>query len=485
MPISLVPGSTGAINAGGSGQQQNPFEGFAQQLLAAKQMQRQEAMQQLEWMANMAERSRGKFLPDPAEVDKLVKKAGLPKMMTSEGGGDTAAMFKGIGESAAKMEGLESNRITAATEASQAQTAASKAQTGQITLETEHAQMLQNLEAILADDAAPSEKKSQASLMLMAAGKLTPEAGALMSATPSQRSAVMDTIVKRATGEMTDTEKSKYIIEQATATKDDFDSIDDARKYWGAILSGQTPTVMPKISPAKLKDNLMLYATGAELGLSPQMMNEYIAAKGDVSKIKNWPAAIKTTAMKQLEIMEKELGLKAREVAVAERGVAVSEREEKSASAKRIADAWAALSKGEDEELAMAFNAMRQAQLSKNPLAPKIVEAIQDKMAAKFGLVPVETKSILGLWTSRGYEFGGKSDSEALKDVTTETGGDMGAGLFNPAVMGGAITRTLKAPMDIENAVIKGAPGAVKAGAEEIADFIEKFLKGAYQGATQ
>lgn len=478
MPVTSVPGLAGVIDVSGQ-RQANPLQDFVESVTKAQQVQRSEAMDKLQWMASMVTKSGGRFLPDPKEAEKLAKAAGLPKMLTQQGGGD---MFAGMGQAAQQAEHLNTEQMQSAIAANQAATAQSGAQTARINQQNDQDKMDAELQAKAADPSLPQETRADATKALMIRGKMTRDMAVFTSASPEQQTAMWDAAVAKETGDLTPAEKERYVMEQVAKNKDDFGTPEQARQYYQAVVNHQQPPPesMPAVSPKKIMDAIAVWSAAAEANLTPELTNELFAAGGDVSKVPNWPKDIKTVAMQRLDIERQNLDLgrrqaavQERQAAVAERGVAVAERQEESETALRFSQAWKALQAGGTDvaDILKGFEAVRTAKLAGRPVDKAISAHLEELLAGQFGMQKVEAHGIIGRWIGSGYTFeagGGAADPNAAVTPVSQTTNDKGTGLGVSNIGGAGL---------VSPETLRELPGQTAATIRQIPGFSEEATK--------
>src|SRR5262252_8589117 len=123
MPVSEISGVTIGPSA-----TSNPLMDFAEHLQRARANERQQAVQQLDFMMKLVEQSGGRFIPPTKELEKLAKQAGLPPAILAPApgpGGQPGQMQSAFGGMAQALQAREKQQ----TELSAAQLEEAKAGT--------------------------------------------------------------------------------------------------------------------------------------------------------------------------------------------------------------------------------------------------------------------------------------------------------------------------------------------------------------------
>jgi len=247
MAITSVSGIAGEVQA-----PQNPFAGFAEQMIRAKAMQRDEARQGLEFMAKMTQESGGRFLPDPKEVEKLAKRAGMPNMLTASG----ESIFTGMAASAKQREQAATERGTAELEQLRAQTKELGARTTQAEsadalnqLNIAMAKNEQRLQTMIGDPQASQQDRTKAATQLAFLKNPTGENAALLELSQKDPEAFArhtDAVLAQKEGRMTDEQRRIEATKNAPAFAQYFGGDEGkAEKYLEARYAGKDTDLKP------------------------------------------------------------------------------------------------------------------------------------------------------------------------------------------------------------------------------------------------
>lgn len=457
MPVTETSGVAATVNP------QNPIldslEGFADQLMKAKSQQKQEAMAQLDWMMKTTERSGGKFLPDPAAVEKLIKKAGLPKMMTGAGGtsgGTTNDMFKAMASHAQKLG-----------EADEAKAAAEKDQ-------AEHDSVISKLETKLGDPDLAPEVKSKTLGALASLGKRTLsqvlEAGVMDHLNTDQREHLLEAKKRELMGEPSDKDIADHVMELTPKLIEDYDG-DTGKAMEAATLLAHgeklPPELQPPMTDKRLDQDAKIAQMGIELGWSSSMTAQAMAARTtDVKKLSElygWDpkvvAKLQPLKTRQVAASEREAAASERSAAASERTAASTEKlrdiqlsESKALSAERVARAFKEIQQGlhaggkdpEMKSLLAQLEGVRRLQtIDKKAVPEETKKALTDQLMKSLtdaDGVPLmreeDIPTFFGLSSAKGWTFNPPSDPKATE--TESAGGPQKqpiSSLVTPSVM--------------------------------------------------
>ncbi len=451
MPISLIPG----VEVMG-GMPPDPLQTFADHLQRAKEQQKAEARQGLDMMMQMTEKSGGRFVPDPKEVEKLAKKAGLPGLLTtsvSGGGGGAQDMFKGMAEHARSLGKAQED--TAAAQSEQAQ----------------HDKFVTHLETVAADPNSDDQTKAQAMAGLVISGKRTLnqalDAKVMDHLNPTQMEHVVQAREKELLGEPSETDISKMAFELTPKLIDDYDGdVGKAGQAANKIVRGETlpPELQPPMTDKKLTQEATIAQTAVELGWTPTMTAQAMAAKttdvkklGDlygwntetVSKLKPLKARMAAATEAQSEASLRGAKAQEREAGAAEQRVQIESRKEKADSIERVARAFKELaqaSNSKDPELKTLnaqIDAVRKLQVIDKKAIPDsvkkpLVDQLMKSLTGPNGEPLMQEQDIptfFGLSSAKGWVFAPPSDPEATKSETAPKGDDSKP-LYSPDVLG-------------------------------------------------
>lgn len=368
MPVTNTSG-VAAILGPGPTPQGPGLEDFAKQLMAAKQAKKENALQDLDLATKLA----------MAGDVESAKKLGIPALgilhKHETGKEGTPSFFDTIAEQSKKEReqrdaraSAEVDSLKAATEASRATTKREGAQTTGIEATNKYEAEIREHEKMLADPTIPNEERAYHAVAISVAKGLSPETTDMLTMNPVQFAKL----------------KSDERIR------------------------------------AKITQDLANAAVADQLGWNAQQTKEYLDSGG-----KKVPVGTTSLQQQQIDIAKKNAETQLRGVKAQERGNEIAAAEQESRDLVNASTAWKTLveadileSQGKGGTMAMkdildGFQSIRTAQLAGEKPDPKVIKAVQDQLAARFGLTPVQTSSLFGLWKSNGYEFRGRPDSTA------------------------------------------------------------------------
>lgn len=433
MPVSLISGLAGTA---GSNPDPGGLQAFADHLERAHEAQRQQAIQQLNFMMNLTKESGGMWTPDPQVLEKTAKQAGLPKgffkgtqgpsdqgtppptgvqgrpeTITSPGNipglpGATTTVQPAVPPQAGTapaaptgpMGGFEAiaaaerQKTAAATEQAQAQLAQTRASTASTEQQTalsqqtmrfaeanqQHLQTVRAAEDRIGAMAYPDTPQGRTQQLgdarIVALDKnLTPDQLRHLQMTPEEEAEFN----KMAAADVRMTH-SRAQLELASA-------LGDLR-----VQTDEKTRAMRELTVDEI--NNILSGKAVPVGL--------------VSKLKQQELALKT--------MEAEATRKRSdaEMIQAEAYGTLTKQQVKKVEAETeldLAKAKALHAKGivtNYEDLMKAFDAVEKMKRSGQPLDPTLVKHLEDELARFYGGTPVETKGFIDRWMNRGYTFG-------------------------------------------------------------------------------
>lgn len=421
MPVSEVSGITGVIQG-----QQDPagLQQFAEHLQRAQESKRREAMAQIDWLMKMTTESGGRFTPDPAELEKLGKQAGLPKAILN-GPGGAAGAFQGMAEHA---------KIT-----SKAAEDTARAQSEQ----AQHDRLITHLETQAADPDATEETRDHALAMLGFAGKRTLaqiiDADALKSLNKEQRDALVQRHEDELLGKPSDAQLNKIANKMIPQLTEDYDGDINKAAQAANLIARRQPVpaeLQPPMTDAKLKRDAEIAVSGVELGWTPTMIAQAQALKtmdtAKLSRDAGWNLievdALKPLKVRQAEAEERRAAAAESEARSYGRMADISAEREKADSAVRIARAYKELMSvgGKDPEmkaLLAQLEAVRRAQvIDKKAIPPAAIKGLTDQLMKSLtgtngeplmreGDVP----AFFGLGNSKGWILSPPADTKALE----------------------------------------------------------------------
>lgn len=425
MAISEISGVAGTISGGGGGRGGGgSMEGFAEQLLRAREFQQKSDMANLDAAMKIA-------TYDPQAAEEIGGKA-LKSLGKTSGKSPSEMLFSNIFEEAkksrelgAKKEQAEITHLDAETQAALERAGYEKSQAGLTKLQTDYEASIQASEKALQNPDLPPDQRAQHALNVSVGRKLPEELTNVLMLSPKQRKDYFAAKETKLTAEAAQ-EQLKYasMIADFRDAQGRSMTPDQSAKF---LESGQLPPGFD--SPAHRDELLKARQVGA------QEMQARAAAS--------------------------------------EAGTAA--RRERAESAERIARAYKELAdseyklkhgdKTENENLIKAFEAAAKAK------DKALTKGLSEELAARFGLEPTEVKSLFGLWTSKGYTFTGgtgapgkEADPSALGDVP-------------PAKESTAFQRGRAIPAGIGSAYKTGVEAASE-GLLQGASSLEQFLRG-------
>lgn len=399
MPVSEISGVAGTL-AGNS--DPGGLKEFAEHLAAARDRDKQSALQELQFMMDMTNKSGGQFTPDPKELQKIAKRAGLGGMV---GPGGTNDMFTALADTAKKQASRQEEEFAtsqaqkkAATEASEASTAASKADTARIIQQTGFDKSNQAL----------TQTVNDAKTRLAANDYSGPNGDAQRKA-----DAMSVAIHEKLTPDM---------MERLGMSKDEMKSFDD-QVAQQRKLSLQTAQMglLNAASGYTIKDP----KTGKERALTTDELNGMMTGK--------MPAGLQTPQMQELHFRAITAGADMmRAQAELDRARAEGKltdaqiKKYNAESEKDLAQADAFRKKGVKtgyDDLLKTIDALRtQAGKGEKP-AKALMEEAEKQLAAYFGGTPDESKDWLGRMQLRGFNFEGANEPEGkVSDANAKAG---------------------------------------------------------------
>lgn len=500
-----VSGLSATVNAGGTPPTPNPMEDFVQTVIKAKQMQKQDAMHQLDWLMQTTQKTGA--LPDPKVVEKLMKQAGMPKIFTPEGApgggfGAGASPAGGTGDPFAAMakQGQSANTATEAT---------NKAATEKAQYESQ----ITGMKAKLADDTTPDDVKARTMGTLVSVGEM-PLQNLLDSAeakhlTGNQLDVVIDADLKKKQGLMTDAQKDEKAKELIPELMKSYDGrVDLATQAAKAIMNGQTPPE-PPMTDENLKRDIEISNWAEDHGLTPQMTATAqklqttdlgVIAKAlnldpkQLNSIKSLKQQTQDTEKAKLGIEQGRLGIEKGQLGVEQGKLKISQDEEKSQIQLREAQAFKALmgpkasSDPEMKTIHAELDALGKMKAMGKPVPQAALDALQKQVLTGItdenGMPLLQEGDIpyfFQLLSSKGWTANAPVDAEATKGQSGGPAGDQGASLTDPAVVGAAardiLGTALSLPANFGTDLAKLTKSLPAQAQKTFSDFMNAFLK--------
>lgn len=394
MPISMINPIAATLPM-----QPDPLASFAEHLQRAQENDRQQAVQQLDFMMKMTEQSGGRFTPDPKELEKVAKRAGLPKGVLGGGGGQLTGAFGGMAEAARAKEKMATEQAQASLEATRAGTQSSLAQTRQTEQTTRFQAEHQKIEtqandALLritkndytGDEASMKQQRIADATLYGMIHNLNPDLMARLQLTPAEAAKVE-----------ADAKEQRELL------------LKTARTSFATILSEQV------IQDPK---------TGKSRNLTTDEMNAFLAGKpvtGLMTRSQFQDIQLKTAqAAAETERAAAEM-IRAR---AAGKLTDIEIQKHESEITLNLARAKALRDKGvthDFEDILKSFEALRQEKMAGGKPDPTLMRELERQMAAQFGGEPKQYKDWLGRMQEEGFSFPSvgqaAADADALKSV--------------------------------------------------------------------
>jgi hypothetical protein len=482
MPVTEISGIAGTLGPG-----PDPLQAFAEHLQRAREQDRNQAMQQLDWMMKMTEQSGGRFTPDPKELEKVAKRAGLPKQILGGAGGAQSA-FTGMAEHAGKMSQAQEAQAAATAEAAK------------------HEQLLTKLESAAIDEGGTDESRAHAQTMLGLGGKRTlaqlVDAGVMQHLNPDQKKALVqakeDELLGKPTEKDYDTEANKIL----PSLIDDYDGDTvKAVQAAGKLVRRESlpPELQPPMTDQRLKRDTQIAQHGVEMGWTPTMIAQAQAAKttdtAALAKTYGWDKDLvdKLEPLKVREVKDKEAQTAAygRMATAEERRVGIESEKAKADSVERVARAWKELAQAgntkdpEMKQLTAQIENLRRLQTMKAPIPADTLKAVSDQLMKSLtdeNGVPLmhegDVPTFMGMGSSKGWLPGGPADPEATKSEKKTAPGSPEKSLTDPDVLKEFMHQF---PGDAEKFL-----DSIPAGINKFGDWLDDFLAGGHasRGAT-
>lgn len=380
-----ISGVAGVIDVGGrGGNAPAPLEGFAEQLLRIKQLQQQSALQNIDVALQIA-------ATGDVETAEKIGGPAIQAFAKHAAGKESGApsIFRKAADLATEERTRKAARDTAETEKLSAETKEALARAG-------YDESQAGLNKLLAD----YEKSAQDSEKLLR----DPNANLTMA------------------------ERTYHAIHVATARHLPADAADlllmdpeTRAKYLGA----KTTKATNESLESTLKLGEMAQGVRHEDGtyLTPQEMQEYIKSGGEMKK--GWT----TVSGRDEAARDRQLDAIAKQANAAMLTAEGAKADHFAQAYKTLEEAAILRATGGKtastimESILKGFEAVRTAQLGGYKIDKKIVQELENNLAAALGLNAVEVKRLFGLWTSRSFVPGEKRPEDNNKvDTDANTG---------------------------------------------------------------
>lgn len=422
MPVSEISGVAGTLNLGGGrADTTSPIQGFAEQLMRMKEIQKKSDMDTIEAATKIAE------MGDVETAEKM----GGPALqryashLAGKGGQGSPSLFANVAEQAAKKRKEESDLRAAQIDREKQLTATSKADQDEKTAQ----QWFTDLEKKAIDPSVPEDERQgyQSAFLMHQALQGKPvdlESLAFTKAPSSVQAAILD---RHQQNQLRDVDKQKYVDDNAKNSLDMFGGdLAKATDYWTARYEGKTPSIQPSITSEFIEKNLKMLATAAEMGLSRPMTTDLIAAGGDPKKVKGWDkATINTLAMRNTAAQEK--------IAEADKSRAESTASlTKSEVAKNFAVSLQDLAKAqymrehggkEPAQFTQLLDLMKEARVKGAVVNdPAFRDRIKSMAGEVLGLSPVQQSTWFGLGEATNWVFNPAGGGGTSPDASNQSG---------------------------------------------------------------